>query len=215
MGLPGVGLVRGEWDLRGRFEEYIGGVNLKGRSVLDVGTASGFLSFEAERCGARSVTSFEAGGMNLLQRTPGFVEPEGRLQRQINSYRLAHHLLKSRAVPVYGDVYRLSDCAPASEVVLAGQILVHVRDPFGALQSIAERCTHTLVIVEGMFEHPDPIAVFLGGSTPNSWLHFSTTLYRQFLPRLGFEVASIASGSYRCDSRDKDEVVWTLVAHRQ
>jgi hypothetical protein len=215
MELPGVGLVAGSWDLRGRFDEYVGGVGLAGRSVLDVGTASGFLSFEAERRGARAVTSFEAGSVDLLQRNPGFVEPDRRLEMQINSYRLAHHLLGSRAVPVYGDVYRLRDVVPAHEVVLVGQILVHLRDPFGALQEIAGRCERTLVIAEGMFEHPDPIAVYLGESTPNAWLHWSTTLYRQFLDKLGFEVVSIRSGSYRCNSRDKNEQVWTLVAQRR
>jgi len=39
MDLPQLGFVQGAWDLRGRFDEYIGGVGLKDRSVLDVGTA--------------------------------------------------------------------------------------------------------------------------------------------------------------------------------
>jgi 2-polyprenyl-3-methyl-5-hydroxy-6-metoxy-1,4-benzoquinol methylase len=60
MDLPQIGFVQGGWDLRGRFDDYIGGVRLKDRSVLDVGAASGFLSFEAEQRGARSVTSFNA-----------------------------------------------------------------------------------------------------------------------------------------------------------
>ena len=51
--LPGFGLVRGQWDLRGRFEEYVGGVDVSNKSVLDVGTATGFLSFESERRGRR------------------------------------------------------------------------------------------------------------------------------------------------------------------
>ena len=52
MELPGLGLVRGQWDLRGRFDDYVGGVGVEGKTVLDVGTATGFLSFEAERRGA-------------------------------------------------------------------------------------------------------------------------------------------------------------------
>src|SRR5687767_4292211 len=57
--LPGFGLVRGQWDLRGKFDDYIGGVPLAGKSVLDVGTATGFLSFEAEKKGASRVLSFD------------------------------------------------------------------------------------------------------------------------------------------------------------
>src|SRR3954466_14423864 len=59
MDLPGFGLVRAHWDLRGRFDEYIGGVDLAGKSVMDIGTATGFLSFEAEKRGASRVVSFD------------------------------------------------------------------------------------------------------------------------------------------------------------
>jgi 2-polyprenyl-3-methyl-5-hydroxy-6-metoxy-1,4-benzoquinol methylase len=59
MDLPKFGLVHGHWDLRGRFEEYVGGVEVSGKSVLDIGTATGFLSFEAEKRGATRVLSFD------------------------------------------------------------------------------------------------------------------------------------------------------------
>ena len=183
MDLPQIGFVQGEWDLRGRFDDYIGGVKLRDRSVLDVGTASGFLSFEAERQGARSVTSFNAASASQLQRNPGLEASEADFEAQLNSYRLAHRLLESKAVPIFGDIYRLSDIAPKSDVVIAGQVLVHLRDPFGALEQIARCSGDTLVIAESMFDHPDPIAAYLGGTTPISWFHFSTGIYRQFLPR--------------------------------
>jgi SAM-dependent methyltransferase len=215
MDLPQLGFVPGSWDLRGRFDDYIGGVDLRDRSVLDVGTASGFLSFEAERRGARSVTSFDAATASQLQRNPGLEASQAEFEARINSYRLAHHLLKSKAVPIFGDIYSLSDIAPKSDVVIIGQILVHLRDPFGALEQMARCSTDTLVIAEGMFEHPEPIAAYLGGSTPISWLHFSTRVYREFLPKLGFEITSITPGKYRCVVMEKDEAVWTLVAQRR
>ena len=190
-------------------------MKLSDRSALDVGAASGFLSFEAERRGARSVTSFNAASSSQLQRNPGVEASESDFKAYLNSYRLAHHLLKSKAVPIFGDIYRLSEIAPKSDVVIAGQILVHLRDPFGALEQIARCSTDTLVIIEGMFEHPDPIAAYLGGSTPISWFHFSTRVYREFLPKLGFEITNIKPGKYRCVVLEKDEAVWTLVARRR
>ena len=33
MDLPGFGTVNGDWDLRGRFDEYVGGVNLAGKTL--------------------------------------------------------------------------------------------------------------------------------------------------------------------------------------
>jgi hypothetical protein len=214
MELPQIGLVEGGWDLRGRFDDYIGGVKVTGRSFLDVGTASGFLSFEAERRGARSVTSFDAASANQLQRTPGMANRESDLEALHSSYRLAHHLLKSKAVPIFGDIYTLSEVAPKSEVVVVGQVLVHLRDPLGALAQIAGCSEETLIIVEGMFDHPDPIAAYLAGTAPGAWFHFSTTIYRDFLPKLGFEISDIKPGKYRCNLRGKDEAVWTLVARR-
>jgi hypothetical protein len=71
MDLPQIGFVQGAWDLRGRFDDYIGGVGLKDRSVLDVGTASGFLSFEAEQRGAQPVTSSMRRHIASCNATPG------------------------------------------------------------------------------------------------------------------------------------------------
>jgi len=100
-------------------------------------------------------------------------------------------------------------------VVIVGQILVHLRDPFGALEQIARCTADTLVIAEGMFDHSDPIAAYLGATTPFSCFHSSTTIYRQFLPKVGFEIISIKPGKYRCVRHEKDEAVWTLVARRR
>src|SRR5947209_7407317 len=55
MEIPGYGLVNGAWDLRGSVGAYLGGVDLHGRRVLEMGTASGFLCFEMEKRGAEVV----------------------------------------------------------------------------------------------------------------------------------------------------------------
>jgi hypothetical protein len=67
--LPVSGLQQGQWDLRGRFDDYTLAVPLAGRTVLDVGTASGFLSFEAEKRGA-IVTGVEAASTSRWERLP-------------------------------------------------------------------------------------------------------------------------------------------------
>jgi 2-polyprenyl-3-methyl-5-hydroxy-6-metoxy-1,4-benzoquinol methylase len=52
MDLPEHGTVHGLVDLRGGVDEYLGGVDLHGKRVLEMGTADGFLCFEMERRGA-------------------------------------------------------------------------------------------------------------------------------------------------------------------
>jgi len=47
--VPGIGTVTGEWDLRGHVDEYLGGYNFSHKRVLEIGPASGFLTFEMER----------------------------------------------------------------------------------------------------------------------------------------------------------------------
>lgn len=58
--LPFSGYQKGHWDLRGKFKNYTNDVSFKNKIVLDVGTASGFLSFEAEKHGAKQVVSVDA-----------------------------------------------------------------------------------------------------------------------------------------------------------
>ena len=61
--------MEGEWDLRGRFDDYVGRLDLSGKRVLDIGTASGFLTWEAERRGAQ-VVSFDLDHASLQKLLP-------------------------------------------------------------------------------------------------------------------------------------------------
>src|SRR2546421_359741 len=103
MDLPRSGTTTGDWDLRGRFNDYMGGVSFSGKTVLDVGTASGFLTFEAEKRGA-SVVSVDVRSMEERDKGKLFI-PQSlyvtdheqwerplaeRLRRVKNGYWFAH-----------------------------------------------------------------------------------------------------------------------------
>ena len=49
--IPGRGTVTGEWDLAPGIDAYLGHVPFAGKSVLDVGAATGFLTFHMEKAG--------------------------------------------------------------------------------------------------------------------------------------------------------------------
>ena len=105
MELPGYGVINGDWDLRRELDDYLGNVGFAGQRVLEIGPASGFLTFEMEKRGA-DVVSIEVTTDHSWDFVP---YPAFRLEevlgpRQIvmqelkNSYWLSHaaHHCKAR-----------------------------------------------------------------------------------------------------------------------
>ena len=212
----------GSWDLRDRYDEYIGGVDLADKSVLDVGPASGFISFEAERRGAREVIGFDYDEPSRINILPYVRRPKRAtaffLQQRRNSYWYAHSAYKSKAKMVYGDIYRLSEQVPPADIVLLAQILVHLERPLTAMAQAGAVAKEKLIIVDGSFDDDRPTSVFLGGhGNFYSWYHHSVGFYRTFLPIIGFELMSATVGVYKTNHRHVTPLqqVWTFVAERR
>lgn len=153
--LPGCGLVKGEWDLRAGVDAYLGGVDFAGQRVLELGTASGFLCFEMEKRGAEVIahdlSPDDAWDIvpyaNLDFRAIHQARAE-RLRQVNNAWWLAHRLLNSQARVVYSSVYALPQQIGAVDIAIVGSILLHLRDPFLALQKAAALARSTLVVTE-------------------------------------------------------------------
>ncbi len=230
MDLPS-GPVEGHWDLRGRIVDYIGGVDVAGRSVVDVGTASGFLSFEMERLGA-SVVSFDAESADNVAFVPIHDQPQvtqpeywqgqvnHSLERLKNSYWFAHRDLESRASALYGDIYRLDSYGHRFQTAVIGQILVHLKDPVHAICAVARACTDTLVITEGTIESDYPDVRFCGhsvsGGLPYMWWMGSVPFYRDVLATQNFEIQSVSRNTFTCRNYARSDVaLTTMVAKRK
>jgi hypothetical protein len=218
MEIPAVGEVKGVWDLRGKFDDYVGHVSLAGQTFLDVGTASGFLTFEAERRGA-SVTSYDTDSAANYQSLPSpHVEDRSETMRQRrNSYWLAHKAFGSRARAIYGNIYQLSRLVPQHDIAMVGQILVHLRDPLEAMRQASLVASRYLVVTEGSYHSDQPDMLFIG--TPevwSSWWHISDGLYRKWFSILGFELVSITRNKFTCDhpSMPGDVELWTYIGER-
>jgi hypothetical protein len=56
MELPGYGVINGDWDLRRGVDDYLGNVMFAAKRVLEIGPASGFLTFDMEKRGAEVVS---------------------------------------------------------------------------------------------------------------------------------------------------------------
>lgn len=203
MDLPVYGLQEGGWDLRGRFEDYIGNVELQGKRLLDVGTASGFLSFEAERLGASKVTSFDMDTAKRQHLLPfhgsEYVEDHASwCQKQTEafeawkrSYWLAHRLFESKVDARYGDVYNLPPNLGRFDIVLLGAILEHLIDPLSALREAASVTDDLIIINTEYFDTPEPFALFRGrADMPDSSFYFwlySIAVYDEYMKIMGFK----------------------------
>ena len=212
--LPG-GTVKGPWDMRGRFRDYVGGVDVAGKSVIDVGTASGFLSWELEKAGA-DVVSFDAGSADDIAFVPIYnqrhvtdragwnADTAAFIDRLKNSYWFAHRQLGSRSRALYGNIYELDTYGHHFDVAVIGQVLVHLKDPVNAIAAVARVCGETLVITEGTIDSTTPemrlCAQAAHGGPGYMWWLCSVPFYREVLTMQGFEIVRVTQDTFSCES---------------
>ena len=201
--LPEFGVQDGGWDLRGRFSDYIGGADVSGKRILDVGTASGYLSFEAERLGAREVISFDLDSADRQTLLPfagsDYVENHDDWSRTQTagflswkrSYWLCHRQLRSKARVVYGDIYNPPVSLGTFDVIILGAILEHLIDPLSALTAIARLTSDLLITNTDFFDTEERVALF-NGQVERPAMSFvfwtySIPLYHEYMRIMGFE----------------------------
>jgi SAM-dependent methyltransferase len=206
--LPGHGVVGTGFDFREGVDEYLGGVSVSGKRVLEVGPASGFFSFHMEAAGA-DVTVFEVDDRTVLDVVPyargteraARVFEENRRMR--NSFWYAHRLLGSAVKMVSGDVYGIPEEIGRFDVAVVGSLLLHLRDPFSVLSRVASLVDETLVVAEpvGIVDASwwmrllrrsgEPKMIFLPRAATQrpvlTWWTFTPQLICRFMEVLGFE----------------------------
>ncbi len=212
--VPGVGQVGGHWDLRSNINDYLGRFDFGGKSVLDVGTASGFLTFEMEKRGA-DVVSFDVGSASLTQIVPYHNDPcpweeliasqEIGFERLKNSYWFCHERFESSARAYYGDVNNLPSFLGPFDVVMVGMCLPHIRDPLGALQSVAARSRDAVIITQQTLQEKRPIMQMIPPPIPEdiehlryAWWLLSDGCITNFMTIMGFRLEQSYQASYRC-----------------
>ena len=65
-----------------------------------------------------------------------------------NAYWLAHRLLDSKAKVVYPSIYAIPSAIGPVDIAVYGSILLHLRDPFLALQSVLRLDTDSVIVSE-------------------------------------------------------------------
>lgn len=218
--------VRGEWDLRANTFEYLGEINLTGRSVLEVGPASGYLSFYMEAAGAR-VTCVEPTMSHLWDIVPfeGFDTESWRHQfnKTItgvrNSFWYLHQQQRSSVRMFEGDPCALpQDFGPFDVGVLAS-VLLHTRRPLDLLQSVAARVSSTMVITElydpSMGDAPlSMLMPHRGVKQVDTWWQFTPQFFISALGLMGFTRCKVNYHSQPQPAHDREMKFFTVVGER-
>lgn len=196
--LPDGELVPGAWDLRGKEDEYLGSVLLEGKSVLELGPATGALTWYMESRGAH-VTCFDVGydcSIDLLPR-PGMDAAWAKMDAMRfigtvqNSWWYLHRELGSSARAVYGTIYDLPADIGEYDIVTLGAILLHLRDPFAAIEQAAAHARR--IVVTDLVQDPelgrdDNLLRFAPQAVehPTNWWSFTPGTIVRMLERVGF-----------------------------
>jgi SAM-dependent methyltransferase len=205
MEFPDGEIVRGSWTIHD-FDQYIGGYDLRGKTVLDVGTASGYLAFNAEKAGAE-VTGLDAASVDEFRHVPFADSLSYRDIRQFkevwtrdnlipikNSWWHAWHKNGSRAKCVYAPMPELYEWPEHMfDVVMAGAIVEHLSEPVYAIGAWARLAREAVLIpftdvvpVDDLLLRP--ITPLDDGRINYVWWHLSRGLYNKIFDNLGFDV---------------------------
>jgi SAM-dependent methyltransferase len=232
--LPEYGLVPGDWDLRSNVGRYFGGADFSGKRVLEVGCASGFLTFEMENRGA-DVVAFDLCEDYDFHPVPyartdhvGFQRSfkETNSRKLNNSWWLARRALGSKARVVYGTAYDIPPSIGSVDVATFGCILLHLRDPFLALQSALRLTRGTVVITEQrQMSWQRRLRLWLGGPSAAAfmpdfrkteprvvWWYLTPTVIRRMIGVLGFEDSTVTYHSQIFQGRKTP--MFTVVGRR-
>ena len=198
--LPDGRVLPGAWDLRGHESAYLGGVDVAGKRVLELGPATGYLTFYLERMGAE-VVAFEAGFDVSIDVMPirGREDPEQRrrvmqdtIDRNHDAWWYLHRTIGSSAKFVQGNIYDMPADLGSFDITLVGAILLHLREPWGALSQAARRTSETMIVTEPLQDDWQPPESNIMRFSPSAEHHLTNwwSIYPgavvSMLSRLGF-----------------------------
>jgi SAM-dependent methyltransferase len=225
-------VIPGVWDLRNNWRGYLGNTNLRGCRVLEVGPASGFLTFKMEQNGAEVIGFDVAPGVSpdvMPMPEAEHEEIKQQFARDTYSVRAAwwffHRLFASKSRVVYGNIYDMPKDIGTFDVSVLGAVLLHLANPFAALTQVARLTDRTMIISDlydkrldgGAFMEINPHRGLAG---PMAWWLISPQACVHMLHANGFAVTSLTFHDYNHHpTRDplvfQTHTFFTIIAERK
>jgi tRNA (mo5U34)-methyltransferase len=134
----------GEYDHRSVLKFYGIPEDLSGKTVLDIGPAHGFFSFEFERRNAKRVVAVELPRWSDHDTSPELKKNfrESRADDTSEDYlhgalEFAIRVKRSKVERMYYNVYQISpETVGVFDIVFCGALLIHLSDPLRALYAV-------------------------------------------------------------------------------
>jgi hypothetical protein len=196
--LPDGTVVDAQWDLRKNIDQYLGEVDFRGKTVIEIGPASGYLSFHMEAKGA-NVTCVEPPMETFWDLVPNadadlaaikttFGE---HIQRIRNSFWYFHGLKNSSIRMFEVNPYAIPNDFGSFDFGLFASVLLHCSSPVRMLESVGRHVKGTMIISEPYFEDlgDEPICRLVPSPTAgvvDTWWQFSPVFFQRFLSVMGF-----------------------------
>lgn len=232
--IPGDGVVEGQWDLRSGVNEYLGHYDFSGKRVLEIGPATGFLTFHMEQAAGEVVAvdlPLDRGFWNAVpyeklglarrdseQWTQAEEQFFDHISRIRNGFWYCHEKFNSRAKVYHGSAENLPGELGEFDVALLAAVLLHTRSPVSILESCARRVKETLIITELFCPELGEDAVCslvptAGNDAWDTWWRFTPRFFTQFLEVLGFTQHQVSFHQQQADRRTVE--MFTIVSSRR
>jgi SAM-dependent methyltransferase len=221
--------VRGDYDVGKDVIDYDFPSNMTGMSVLDIGTGSGWFATYFEQLGA-DVTVLDARGycdfdvfgrdhyptVTIEKPMPDRTLPDGRdvyYSPVSKGFWIMKEILGLKANYVNGRVYEICPelfGGRKFDLVFMGSVLMHLRDPIGALMAAHQVCDDRLIATTFMRDtvHEPPLMQLQEGAGDGiSWWVPNRPCLAQWLKAAGFSKFDIdKSVRLTIDKPYEDEV---------
>jgi len=225
--LPNGEIVQGPWDFRRTEAAYHGGYNLKGKRVLEIGAASGCHSFWMEGQGA-DVVPYDLSPKHswdiLLAPGQSASECDAEMEKGIekinNGWHYSAERLGSRLKLAHGTIYDIPAELGDFDVITFGSVLLHTRDPIGAVQKAAKRAREAIIITDRVPTHLDvskPLMEFMprigmekpwGGWT---WWWYTPEVMVNLLKIMGYTRLDLTMSKHLYAATGREIELFTLV----
>ncbi len=173
--------------------------SLAGKRCLDVGTASGFWAFEMERRGAAEVVAIDVDDATRWdwQRPSALADADADAGRGYvrRGFELAREALGSNVSWRELSVYDVTEDEPGGrfDFIFCGNLLLHLRDPVGALRRLRGITSGSLLSLEPvallstLVRPRRPVAQLWHGDDARWWTP-NAAAHRRWTEAAGFEV---------------------------